>query len=69
MGISGKVRVRGGGERGGGVLILKDQHSLRGSNDTLSHLMLWRQGLGSVTSTGWVLYAAYADLTTPLIVY
>ena len=51
------------------VLILKDQHSLRGSNDTLSHLMLWRRGLGSVTSTGWVLYAAYADLTTPLIVY
>lgn len=29
---------------GGGVLILKDQHSLRGSNVTLSHLMLWRQG-------------------------
>ena len=68
MGISGKVRVRGGGERGG-VLILKDQHSLRESSDTLSHLMLWRRGLGSVTSTGWVLYAAYADLTTPLIVY
>lgn len=68
MGISGKVRVRGRGERGG-VLILKDQHSLRGSNDTLSHLMLWRRGLGSVTYTGWVLYAAYADLTTPLIVY
>ena len=43
MGISGKVRVRGGGD-GGGVLILKDQHSLRGSNVTLSHLMLWRRG-------------------------
>lgn len=42
MGISGKVRVRGGGD--GGVLILKDQHSLRGSNVTLSHLMLWRRG-------------------------